>query len=256
MRNKDVTSNFDNFYMQDHVCEPKRVIMRKQICFGLSLLLILILLSCKKENAGISISTVIKGHVADTIRKINISGYKIVLVKSTPFCANWMCGTKSEEVATAYTDKNGDYSIKFNYKLNPGETYNLAEQYYGNPYYPEYYSGSGAIVAGTTNTKDIYVWKPINLRLNVDVSNNKFPSLNIRNNLVNSNEPLFNVEFVYEQNIKKTLAFSSKPNSDINIIFWYYTGDNSSILHQKTIPFRTTLEDTTTLNYSIDCSTF
>lgn len=113
--------------------------MRKTICFVLSLLLILNLLSCKKENAGVS--TILKGHVADTIRRINISGYKIVLVKSAEFCANWACGINSVEVATAYTDDNGDYSIAFNYKLNPGETYALAEQYYGNPYYPEYYSG-------------------------------------------------------------------------------------------------------------------
>ncbi len=68
---------------------------------------------------------------------------------------------------------------------------------------------------------------------------------------------LFNTEFVYEQNIKKTYALRSKPNSDINIIFMYYTASNTlPVPHQMTIPFHTTLDDITKLNYTIDCSTF
>ncbi len=165
--------------MQDYINEHKIGTMRKPIYIFLSFILIVALFSCKKEN--ILIPTVLTGHVADTIRGTNISGYKIVLVKSREFCANWMCGTNSEEVATAYTDNSGNYSITFNYKLNPGESYGLQEQYYGTPYYPEYYSGSDAIVAGKTNTKDIYVWKPVELRLNVDLLNNNYAPLVIGN---------------------------------------------------------------------------
>lgn len=103
--------------MQDYINEHKIGTMRKPIYIFLSFILIVALFSCKKEN--ILIPTVLTGHVADTIRGTNISGYKIVLVKSREFCANWMCGTNSEEVATAYTDNSGNYSITFNYKLNP-----------------------------------------------------------------------------------------------------------------------------------------
>lgn len=167
-----------------------------------------------------------------------------------------MCGTKMEEIATAYTDSNGDYSIKFNYKLNPEESYVMSEQYYGMPYYPEYQSGAGGIVAGRMNTVNINAWRPVELRLTVDVLNNKNSPLMVRSEF-NSNKMLNATEFIYEQYIKKPYILRSKPNSDINIIFWYYTGSNSfGVLHQKTIPFRTTLDNVITLNYTIDCSTF
>ncbi len=235
--------------------------MRKSIYIFLSFTLIVSLLSCsKKEDMGekdSGVPTVVKGHVSDTTRGITISGCKIVLVKSWRYCANWMCGTKSEEVATTYTDNNGDYSIAFNYKLNPGESYSLQEQYYGTAYYPENNSGTRAIVAGKINTIDTYVWRPIELRLTVEVSNNNKPPLMIRNELANSSKTLFGTQNIYEQNIKKTYSLYSRPNSDIDIIFWYYTGSYSApVLHQKKFAYRTTLDDVITLNYTIDCSTF
>ncbi len=231
--------------------------MRKFIYIVLCLTLVLTVISCSKEKDDKKgIATVIKGHVSDLIRGIDISGYKIVLVKSWPFCANFACGTKTEEVGTAYTNNNGDYTITFNYKLSPGESYVLSEQYYGIPYYPEYPSGMAEITAGSTNIRNIDAWKPIHLRLNVEVLNNNNPSLNVRSEFSVS-KTLDATEFIYEQNIKKAFTLRSKPNSNINIIFWYYTGSNASpVLHQKTIPFRTTLDDVTTLNYTIDCSTF
>jgi len=172
-------------------------------------------------------------------------------------CENWMCGLHSEEVATTYTDSNGDYSITFHYKLNPGESYALQEQYYGTLYYPEYYSDSGPVVAGKTTRQDIYVWKPIELRLNVEVLNNNTHPLMIRNELLKSTKALSGTESVYEQNTRKTYSLRSRPNSAIYIIFWYYTGSEPSrVLHEKKFAYRTTFDDVTTLNYSIDCSTF
>jgi hypothetical protein len=71
------------------------------------------------------------------------------------------------------------------------------------------------------------------------------------------NKTLNATESVYEQNIRKTYSLRAKPNSDNNIIFWYYTGSYSSgVLHQKIIPYRTTLDEATALEYAIDCSTF
>ncbi|MEO8820619.1 MAG: hypothetical protein ABI267_03645 [Ginsengibacter sp.] len=229
--------------------------MKKAIGIALSFALINIFISCKKENVGVS--TVLKGHVADSIRKMEISGYKIVLVKSSQFCANWECGLNSIDVATTYTDNKGDYSITFNYKLKPGESYGLQEQYYGIPYYPEYYSASGAIVAGATNTDNIYVWKPINLKLNLNILNNNLPPLVVRNELATGGNILFNTESTYEQNIQVAYSFRSRPNSDINFIFAYYTESNGlPVPHQMIIPFHTTFDDITTLNYTIDCSKF
>lgn len=216
--------------------------------------LLSIIASCSKEDIGVQ--TVLKGHVSDNIRGINIEGYKIVLIKSWESCENFMCGLKSEEVATTYTDKNGDYSITFNYKLKEGERYTLLEQYYGSPYYPEYLNQI-EIVSGKTNTVDINAWKPVELRLNVTVLNNISPPLMIRNEIDDSNTAFLNTENIYEENITKTYSLRSKPDTDIKIIFWYYTGDNPfRTLHQKSFLYHTTLDDINTLSYTIDCSSF
>ncbi|MCP2044174.1 carboxypeptidase-like regulatory domain-containing protein [Pontibacter sp. HSC-36F09] len=228
--------------------------MRHVLKIVVSLVLLSAIVACTKEDIGPQ--TVLKGRVSDDIRGVNIEGYKIVLVKNWRSCENFMCGLNSEEVATAYTDRNGEYSITFNYKLNEGERYTLSEQYYGAPYYPEY-SEQIEIVSGKTNTVDINAWKPVELNLNVTVLNNDSPPLMIRNEIDASNSAFLNIVNIYEENITKTYTLRSKPNTDIKIIFWYYTGDNSSgTLHQKEFSYRTTLEDVTTLSYKIDCSTF
>ena len=218
-------------------------------------------ISCSKEerNEDLGIPTELKGHVSDNVRGINISGYKIVFVKIWSDCSNWACGLRVQDVATAYTDNNGEYTIKFNYKLNPGETYGISEQYYGTPYYPEYLpsSSSGGIKAGQTNTININAWKPITLKLNLIITNNSNSPLNVRNEINNNNQPFLNTESIYEQNINKTIYLNSKPDNDIKIIFWYYSYTNNiSTLHQKTILYHTTVNNTDVLNYNIDCSTF
>ena len=217
------------------------------------------LLSCSKdETVDNGISTVLKGNVSDNIRGINISDYKIVLVKKIYVVNGWNSGTAYETISTAYTDVNGDYTITFNYKLKDDESYAFAKQYYGNPYYPEYLLNGDGIKAGQINVNNINAWKPITLNLNVQVLNNNNPSLNVRNEIDTSTNSFLNTEFIYEQNITKTYYLRSKPDTDIKIIFWYYTGNGISVptLHAKTFLYHTTLDDINTLNYTIDCSTF
>jgi hypothetical protein len=210
------------------------------------------LVSCKKENTGIQgVQTVIKGHVSDTIRRINISGYKMVLEKTR---YNTLIGTSYDEVATAYTDANGDYSITFDYKLDySGQSYGLFEQYYGTPYYPEYL-GTIKIIAGNTNIVNINAWQPVILNLNVQVLNNNTGQLRVRAEF--NNNTSLHAEDIYEKNITTTRSLRTRPSSDINIIFWYYTGNiGNPTIHQKTIPYHTPLNDVS-LNFIIDCSTF
>lgn len=210
--------------------------------------------SCKKENiTSKSIPTVIKGHVEDPTRGFNIGGYKIVLIKKVGMdCGGWLCGTVFEKVAEAYTDNNGDYLITFNYKVEPGQDYYLEEQYYGTPYYHESSSGTGPIVGGDTNIINMIAWKPVALKLNVQILNNINKDLRLRVEF-NDNKTLNATEFIYEQNATKTYTLRTKPKSSVNIIFWYYTG---MVLHQKIIPFQTTLNELTDVNLTIDCSTF
>jgi hypothetical protein len=144
--------------------------MKKSIYIFLSFTLMLCIISCSKKRdieKDKGVRTVLRGHVSDLIRGINISGYKIVLVKHWGYCANWMCGTRIEEVATAYTYENGDYSITFDYKLKAEERYSLYEQYYGVPYYPEYLPDSTQIIAGENNVININAWRPVELKLSV-----------------------------------------------------------------------------------------
>lgn len=237
-----------------------KTITKPLLCIPLCWLLIAA--SCKKENiTSNGVSTVIKGHVEDPIRGINISGYKIVLIKKVGISYGGLLGmegTKFEKVAEAYTDNNGDYLITFNYKVEPGQGYYMAEQYYGTPYYHESSSGTGPIIGGDTNIINMTAWKPIELKLNVQVINNNIPPLNIRNELVATHERLLNVESIYQQNINGTYILRSRPNSEINIIFYYtvnYASPNP-VTHQKIIPYRTTLDSAVTLNFMIDCSTF
>jgi hypothetical protein len=150
----------------------------KSIILIASIVAALSCISCKKENDD-GIPTVLKGHVQDSIRGINIRGYQIVLIKEIGPAPGWDGGTLFERVAEAYTDQNGDYAMTFNYKLEPGQNYYLEERW-------------------------------------------------------------------------------SRPKSEINIIFYYVVNYASPTptVHEKIIPYHTTLDSTMTLNYTIDCSTF
>jgi hypothetical protein len=217
-------------------------------------LLVFFIAACKKE-ADKGVVTTIKGHVADTIRSINISSYKMVLVKTWSECANWECWTPSEEIATVYTDANGDYSLTFNYKLKEGESYAFAEQYYGIPYYHEYTS-PGSIIPGTNNIQNLFVWKPVELTININVLNNNYPPLVVGNILASNSRALFNTESVHQQNVNTTVTLRARPNTDIQIFFYYCTDQfHCADMHRKFLPYRTSLNDVT-LNYTVDCSTF
>ena len=180
-----------------------------------------------------------------------------MLVKKIGPAPGWDGGTEFQTVAEAYTDHNGDYSITFNYKLEPGQGYYLEERYYSFPYYDESSSGSGPILAGATNIINMNVWKPVELKLNVQVINNNVPPLIITNELA-THKTYFNVQNIYQRDTSGTYVLWSRPKSEINIVFTYiidYATPNP-IRHEKIIPYHTTLDSTATINYVIDCSRF
>ena len=111
---------------------------------------------------------------------------------------------------------------------------------------------STGIKAGQTNIININAWKPITLRLNLNVTNNIIAPLNVRNDIGNTN--FFGNVSIYEQNVTKTIELSSRPDTDIKIIFYY--GNSVETYRAKTILYHTTMDDVNVLNYSIDCSTF
>jgi hypothetical protein len=232
--------------------------MKKSISLLAVLIAIIGLTSCKKEKEkDKGTPTIIKGNVYDSTRGINIPGYKIYLGKSWQVCANWECWDEMEDVDSATTNTNGDYTISFNYKLKPNERYFLIEHNYA--YYHESTSG-GRIVPGITNTINMSVWKPVELIVNIEVLNN---NIELRIACRFDNDKTLNAtEYIYEKNAKKTYTLRAPPNSDVSMHFWYYVWHyNGAIIdgmevHDKVVPLRTTLSDVTTLNFVVDCSTF
>lgn len=226
--------------------------MKNIICF---LITILVLNSCESDTNQMGVPTILKGKVADDYRNINIENYKIKLIKAWSCSSGVMGAICTKEIATIYTDKNGYYEIKFDYKLNKGESYGLEEQYYGIPYKPEYKTKT-TIVAGQENTIDINAWKPITIKINLTVKNNNTSPLVTGLNY--KNDYTFGTENTYEKETLKTIEMRTRPNSDITIDFWYNENYNSGnpIRHLKSNPFKTTLSEITELNYEIDCSKF
>lgn len=229
-----------------------------KILFGIILFQGLFSCSREEEKEDKGIATIVKGNVSDNIRNIKLVGYKIKFGISSSGCNNWGCGISTQEVATVITDENGDYSFAFDYKLKEGESYTfeLDNQYHGANFHNQNNS-SGGIIPGNTNVIDITAWKAIALKLNVTVKNNNNPPLIISNEIGSDNSSFLNVENVYEQNSSKIYNLSTKPNSDIRIVFRYYTGTNPTpVMHQKVFYYHTTFDDVNSLDYTIDCSEF
>ncbi|MGZ3852748.1 MAG: hypothetical protein ACXVBX_08160, partial [Flavisolibacter sp.] len=160
------------------------------------------------------------------------------------------------EVATAYTNDSGDYAISFNYKLKPGQEYCYREEYYGIPYYHESSSGSGPILPGKTNILNVFAWKPVQLIVKVEVRNNSNTPLRI-DCWFNGDKSLTAPESIYLKDTTVTCTLNTRPNSDVAMHFWYFTGPSyAPVLHDKVVPVRTTLADITPLSFIVDCSTF
>lgn len=110
---------------------------------------------------------------------------------------------------------------------------------------------------GIINTRIVNVWKPIQLNVNVQVLNNIHRPLHIRNEKASSGVQFFNVETIVAQNTTGTYSLRTRPDTDIKIVFWYYTGTNPvPVLHEKAFNYHTMLDDINTAYYTVDCSIF
>lgn len=210
--------------------------------------------ACKKSTEDKKgIPTIIRGLVTDDFRGLKIENYEIKLYKSIPCFKSFMSSDCGGEVATVKTDKNGSFLIQFNHYLNNGESYALDISQY--PYTSEPKTKI-LFTPGKENVVDINAWKPVILRLNLDIKNNVvkpiIAGINYKDNYN------FGTEFTYERDIKKTLELRARPNSDILIDFWYNENYNSGnpIRHLKSFSYKTSLAAITDLSYEIDCAKF
>lgn len=228
--------------------------------FSLLLLILFTNISCSRNNEdsieNIGVKSSLSGIVKNETTGLPVENYKIKFSKWKNICANWACGLSSTEIKTVLTDKNGYYKIDFFYKLEPGESYGLEEQYYGFPYKPEYQPSKG-ILAGTDNILNINVWEPIKIKINTEVRNNFITPVIIGNRVAKSESYLFNVENFYENQVSRTVTLYTKPKSDIILDIWYNENYNNpnSIRHLKSQSLTTGTSDID-INLQIDCSTF
>lgn len=216
--------------------------------------------SCKKEkdrNELSGVPTVLKGKVFDFQRKIEVSKYPVTLVKTWKVKRGIYMIPQSKEIAKSISDENGNYTINFVYNLRPDEKYRL-EFDDVSEYYNEYASsiGNPELKIGVENEVDISVWKPVLLRLNLKVLNNRFSPLNV--NLFYDDKNIYGTESIYLENISEIVSLKARPNSDISIDFWYYENYNSNnpIKHIISFPFKTDEAEITELDFEIDCEKF
>lgn len=231
----------------------------KKILYILFITIFLIQLeACRKADREMEtpgIETILQGKVYDPIRNIHIAGYRVTLAKYISGCADWTCILDIIDAGSDTTDSNGNFEIKFKYKLQAGEKYGLNNQNYLIPYHVDYTTPFN-LLPGVTNNIDIHVWKPVYLQLNVQVVNNIHPPLRIAIEYSN-NQILSAPEYIYDTIANKTFTMSCKPNSNHDILFRYYTGSQSQpVLHEKKFSYQTSFQDTTQAGFSVDCSTF
>lgn len=234
-------------------------------CFGLNyiklffLIIATFLIACGNDDDDTieyeSVKTIVKGNVSDIQRNLNISNFEIKLVRSSIFVTLGGSGISIEDVATVFTDEFGNYEIEFDY-IKDGKDYGFEQVYYGVPYHTNFIQEYTPIVPGETNIRDVDAWKPVKIKLDLLVQNNNNPPLLIDNEVVETGYSRFPQASIQATNTNTTVYLDSKPNAAVELNFHYTTGNSNSDYHSKTEIIQTTLQDTISFSYVVDCSTF
>ncbi len=230
---------------------------------------LIILISCEKDDVREELPgtpTTISGNVKDYHRNINVENFEIKLIKV------WSCSGGGlypnycqNEIAKVITDINGNYHLNFEYNLREDEWYRIElNDIETNNYFYDFVSSSGEfpyeydisyLTEGEDNIININAYIPIKLKFNLTVINNHTPPLNTAI-LYNGDQELGTRSTYNESN---TFEIRTRPNSEVNIKFWYIENYNSSnpIFHYA--PFetvQTTENEITELDYEVDCNEF
>ncbi|WP_117883216.1 hypothetical protein [Aureibaculum luteum] len=219
------------------------------------ILLLFIVFSCSNDfNASSEkTETTVKGNVSDIERNFPIKNFKIVLLRVWDDWSVVQYAPGSEVIDSVRTDSFGNYSITFNFIK--GERYAFEKQYYGNPYYTESI-GNTDIIEGNINIRNINAWYPTVLKLNLNIHNNNYPAMRISSHILENNNSYFPTVDIFDSEIDTIAYIRSKPNSNVQLNFHYSTGYSNEDYHYLLKEFTTGLQDTISLSYKIDCSTF
>jgi len=217
------------------------------------------LLSCSKDGIPTEefpkkTKTTVRGRVYDVERNRNVPDFKRHLIRSWPCTSVVQAAICSETVDSTRTDENGRYEFVFDY-IHDGKRYgfNYVSE---NPYRTESLQDYDSIIPGEVNIIDVNAWKPVTIRLNLQVSNNDHPPLNVNNKVIATGYSHFAHESIYEKDKDTTVYILSKPNSRVRLNFYYSTGYSNGNYHSFKDTVQTTLQDTISFDYTIDCSKF
>jgi hypothetical protein len=229
--------------------------MKKLIIYGT---IFLTMLSCNENYerplSQIKTKTIIRGNVSDIERKIPIDNFKIVFKRYWDGWSVVQYALKSELIDSVRTDSKGNYEIIFDYIQN--EEYGFEKQYYGSPYYTDFIESS-KIIPGEKNIQNIDAWYPTILKLDVKVRNNNHPHLRISNSIAgNKYSSIGPTADFYKKDVDSIVYLKTKPNTLINLKFYYSTGNSNQDFHFKDTLINTSLMDTINLSLKIDCNTF
>lgn len=202
-----------------------------------------------------SVPTIVKGNMSDIQRNINIPNLEMKLVRSSVVVTLGGSGLDIQEVETIATDEFGNYEIEFDY-VKDGKDYGLQQVYYGFPYHTEFIGEYTPLVPGEINIRNVDAWRPVKIKLELQVLNNNNPPLLVDNKIVESGYNSFPQESIFGNGMNKTIYLDSKPNSAVELNFHYTTGYTNADYHSKREIVQTTLQDTISFTYLIDCASF
>ena len=242
----------------------------KTINFLVFTALVFIFNSCSNNDVREELPgepTSFSGNVKDYHRNLNINNFKIKLVKirSCGVSGNLTPLTCTTEFASSITDASGNYKINFNFNLRNDESYRILLNGDGitnrstdfvnssNVFYS--FFDESTIIKGQNNILNVNAWKPIKIKFNLTVLNNNNPPLNTAIEYNNKNQ--FGTNNTYSN--VDTFEIRTRPNSSVDIKFWYILNYNTSkptFRYAPTIPYLTNETDLTILNYTVDCNTF
>jgi len=241
----------------------------KTFHFFILFILTLFFNSCKKDDVREEqpgTPTSISGNIKDYHRNIYINNFEVKLEKYWP-CSTGIIYTTycSKKITSTLSDADGNYQLDFEYNLRDDEKYMLVFNENGSEYYfHEFVSPTGEfyrdfnpdnIIEGENNILNLNAWIPIKLKFNLTVHNNHTPPL--ITGIKYNGESDFGTEFTYDD--FKTFEMKTRPNSDIDIKFWYIENYNSSnpIFHYApVVHYHTSDNPLTELNFEIDYNDF
>lgn len=202
--------------------------------------------------------TTITGKVTNPTTGLPIPNTRLTLRREwKQNCGSFSTCSKEEKVAEITTDSKGDYRFEFGYMPANGRsmyTYILMPS--DSDFRFDKDELKNIVEPDQLNEINFSIWKPINLDIKVKVLNNNVPPLYIEvTDLKNSN---FSNWSFNDQNGEKTFDFLVRPNTDLSVKFIYIENYNTPTAksHKIDFPYKSTFAESTTINYTIDCSTF